>query len=303
MKRGILAARMLATVGAVAMLVAACGGSSGSSSTHVATVPVSTLTRAAYVSSAQTGYKAVMQLHETVGTTQISMVGAGAFTPANHAGSMSMQMTLPGAAGAALGNKLNIDAVFEGGSFYMKMPAVIAGQIPGGKPWLKFNLGALGRVAGISGLSALTNESSTLDDPGQYLDYLRAASGNVKDLGHTTLNGVNTTHYHAQIDLNKLADAVPASSRAGVQQLITELEQRFSGGNMPVDAWIDSSNRIRRLAMTYSLQVPNTQQTSKVAMVMDFTDYGPQPKPAIPPASQTTNLLSLLHGGLGGVSG
>ena len=38
-----------------------------------------------------------MQLHETVGTTQISMVGAGAFTPANHAGSMSMQMTLPGA--------------------------------------------------------------------------------------------------------------------------------------------------------------------------------------------------------------
>ena len=46
---------------------------------------------------------------------------------------------------------------------------------------------------------------------------------------------------------------------------------------MPVDAWIDSSNRIRRLAMTYSLQVPDTQQTSKVAMVMDFTAYGPQP--------------------------
>ena len=303
MKRGNLAARMLATVGAVAMLVAACGGSSGSSSTHVATVPVSTLTRAAYVSSAQTGYKAIIHLNESIGTNQVSMVGAGAFTPANHAGSMSMQMTLPGAAGAALGNKLNIDAVFEGGSFYMKMPAAIAGQIPGGKPWLKFNLGALGRVAGISGLSALTNESSTLDDPGQYLDYLRAASGDVKDLGHTTVNGVNTTHYHAQIDLNKLADAVPASSRAGVQQLVAQLEQRFSGGNMPVDAWIDSSNRIRRLAMTYSLQVPNTQQTSKVAMVMDFTDYGPQPKPGIPPASQTTNLLSLLHGGLAGVSG
>jgi hypothetical protein len=298
-----LAARTLATVGATAMLVGACGGSSSSSSKqHVTTVPAATLARAAYVSAAQSGYKAVLQMHETVGTTQISMVGAGAFTPADHAGSMSMQMTLPGAAGAALGTKLNIDAVFEGGTFYMKMPAVIAGQVPGAKPWLKFNLGALGRVAGISGLSSLTNESSTLDDPGQYLDYLRAASGNVNDLGQATVDGVSTTHYHAQIDLNKLADAVPASSRAAVRQLVAQLEQRFSAGNMPVDAWIDSSNRIRRIEMTYTLQAPTAGQT-KVAMVMDFSDYGPQPKPAIPPASQTTNLLALLHGGLSGVSG
>lgn len=241
-------------------------------------------------------------MHETVGTTQIAMVGAGTFTPAAHAGSISMQMTIPGAAGAALGNNLNIDAVFEGGNFYMKMPSVIAGQIPGGKPWLKFNLGALGRVAGIAGLSSLTSESSTLDDPGQYLDYLRAASGNVKDLGQASVDGVSTTHYHAQLDLSKLADAVPASSRAAVRQLVAQLEHRFSAGNMPIDAWIDSSNRIRRVGLTYSLQVPGAGQT-KVAMVTDFSDYGPQPKPAIPPASQTTNLLSLLHGQLGGVSG
>jgi hypothetical protein len=300
MKRGLLAARMLAAMGAVAMLVAACGGSSGRASPkqQVATVPVSTLTRAAYVSSAQSGYKAVMQLRETVGPTQISMVGAGTFRPADHAGSMSIQMTIPGAAGAAVGNSLNIDAVFERGTFYMKMPAVIAGQIPGGKPWLKFNLGALGRAAGISGLSALTKESSTLDDPGQYIDYLRAASGNVKDLGQATVDGVSTTHYHAQIDLSKLADAVPASSRTGVQQLVAQLEKRFSAGDMPVDAWVDSSNRIRRIAITYSLQVPTTGQTSTVAMVMDFSDYGPQPQPAIPPASQTTNLVALLHGSI-----
>jgi hypothetical protein len=289
-------------VGAVAMLVGACGGSSSPPKQHVATVPASTLARAAYVSAGQSGYKAVIRMHETVGATHISMVGAGSFTPADHAGSMSMQMTLPGAAGAALGNNLNIDAVFEGGIFYMKMPSVIAGQIPGGKAWLKFNLGALGRLAGVAGLSSLTNESSTLDDPGQYLDYLRAASGKVKDLGQANVDGAPTTHYHAELDLNKLADAVPASSRAGVQQLVAQLKQRFSAGSMPVDAWIDSSHRIRRIAMTYSLQVPNAGQT-KVSIATDFSDYGPQPKPAIPPASQTANLLSLLHGGQSAISG
>lgn len=304
MKRGLLAARTLATAGAVALLIGACGGSSGSSSTHLATVPVSTLTRAAYVSSAQSGYKAIIHLNESIGSSQVSMVGTGSFSPADHLGSLTMQMTLPGSVGATLGNSLNINAVFDGHNFYMKMPAVIASQVPGSKPWLELNLGTLAHAAGIPGLSALTNESSTLDDPGQYLDFLRAAaSGTVKDLGQTTVDGVSTTHYQAEIDLSKLADAVPAGSRSSVQQLVAQLEKRFSAGNMPVDAWIDSSNRIRRLAMTYSLQVPNTGQTSKVVMVMDFADYGPQPKPAIPPASQTTDLLSLLHGGLAGVSG
>lgn len=287
---------MLATVGAIALLVSACGGSSSTKQT-VTTVPVSTLTRAAYLSSAESGYKAVMRLHETVGSTQVSMVGNGSFSPADHAGAMTMNMTLPGGAAAALGNSLTLNAVFNGANFYIKLPAAVSGEIPGSKPWLEFNLGGLARVAGIPGLSALASESSSLNDPGQYLDYLRAAaSGTVKDLGQATVNGVQTTQYHAEIDLSKLADAVPASSRSSVQQLVAQLEKRFSAGKMPVDAWIDGSGRIRRMAMAYSLQVPNTGQTSTVAMVMDFGDYGPQPKPAIPPASETTNLLSLLHG-------
>ncbi len=290
-----MAARTLATVGAIALLVSACGGSS-SSKQSVTTVPVSTLTRAAYLSSAEAGYKAVMQLHETVGSDQVSMVGAGSFSPPNHAGSMTMRMTLPGGAASALGNSLTLDAVFSGGAFYIKLPPSVTSQIPGGKPWLEFNLGGLARLAGIPGLSALANESSSLNDPGQYLDYLRAAaSGSVKDLGQETVSGVQTTHYHAEIELSKLPDAVPASSRKSVQQLVAQLEQHFKTGNMPVDAWIDGSNRIRRMAITYSLQVPNTAQTSTVALVMDFGDYGPQPEPAIPAASQTTNLLSLLH--------
>jgi hypothetical protein len=208
---------------------------------------------------------------------------------------MSMQMTIPGPAGAAIGNDLNVDVVFERGTLYMRMPAVIAGQMPGGKPWVKLNLGALGRAAGISGLSALTNESSTLEDPGQFLNYLKATSGKVKDLGQTSIDGVRTTRYHAQIDLKKLTSAVPASSRAAVQQLVAQLERRFSAGKMPVDAWIDSSNRIRRIAMTYSLRVPSAGQT-KVALVTEFTDYGPQPKPTIPSPSQTANLAALVHG-------
>ena len=67
---------------------------------------------------------------------------------------------------------------------------------------------------------------------------------------------------------------------------------------MPVDAWIDSAHLVRRIALNFSEQVPSSSQQVNLAMQVNFISYGPQPSPAIPPASQTTNLLTLLHGAL-----
>jgi hypothetical protein len=274
------------TICAAAALLAGCGSSSPKPTT-------ATLTRAAYVSSAASGYKVVMNLRETVPSTgQITVDGTGSFAIPTHAGSMTMTFNVPSAASGGLGT-LQMQAVFVPGTIYMKLPPPVAAKIPGGKPWMQINLSQLGKVAGIPGLGSLVNSSSSLNNPGQYLDFLRAtANGTVKDLGQTKVNGVSTTHYQAVLDLSKLPNAVPASSRPAIQQLVSALRSRGAAPQIPIDAWIDSAHLIRRLAMAYTQ--PINGQSVNVALQMNFVSYGPQPAPTVPPASQTQNLLALI---------
>lgn len=290
MRLRVRAGGILLALGAVAALLAGCGGSSGSA--HPPTV---NLARAADVSSAAAGYKAVITLRETVPNAgAVDMTANGSFSPASHAGSLSMQMHLPASAG--LGT-LDMQMVLNKTTIYVKLPPSLASKIPGGKPWLYVNLGQIGQAAGIPGLGSLVSSSSSLSDPGQYLSFLRAtAVGSVKNLGRATVNGVATTHYQAEIDLAKLPSVVPAAQRQAVQQLVTALQKKGAATEIPIDAWIDSSNLIRRIQMNFSEPVSSTGQSVAVAMTENFIQYGAQPAPVVPPASQSVNLLSLTHG-------
>ncbi len=281
-----------AAVGAVAMLLAGCGSSSTQSSS-ANQPPTATLTRAAYVSSTAPGYRSVISLKENVPSVGvITATGNGSFrlTP-KHEGSMAMTLKIPSAASSGLGI-LQMQVAFVPGTVYMKLPPQLASRIPGGKPWLSINLSELGKAAGIPGLGALVNSSSSLNNPAQYVDYLRATTdGTVRNLGQATINGVQTTHYHAVIDLTKLPSVVPASSRASAQQLVAALKKRGTKTQLPIDTWIDSSQKIRRVVITYTQPINGQQST--ITTTVDFVEYGPQPAPTIPPASQTQDLLAL----------
>ncbi|HLY49659.1 MAG TPA: hypothetical protein VKR21_10720 [Solirubrobacteraceae bacterium] len=284
--------KRIVVAGVAVALLAGCGSSSSSGTGTVS------LTRAAYVSSRANGYRALISLRENIPNAGVMTMNAtGSFSVPARAGSMTMHMNIPSAEAAQAGlGTLQMQAVFTGQTFYMKLPAAIASKVPGGKPWWKFNLDEAGKLAGIPGLSSLMSGSSSVNNPGQYLDFLRAtASGSVKTVGQATVDGVRTTHYRAAIDLNKLPRAVPASDRAGVEQLIAALRSHGElVRRLPIDVWIDSSNLIRRYEMTYS-QPLGTGTAAKVAMRADFVDYGPQPAPQIPPKSQTLDLLALLQ--------
>jgi hypothetical protein len=297
---------------AAAALVAGCGGSgasgsssgsgsSGSGSSGSGNTPTVSLSRAADVSSTASGYRVAMDMQETVPNTgQIHMTGTGSFSPAAHLGAATMQMELPstaGTAGTAGTGTLQLGMVLDKTTVYMKLPATLTSKIPGGKPWLYINLNQAGQVAGIPGLGSLVSSSSSLNDPGQYLDYLRATSASsVKSLGQATVNGVRTTEYHAVVDMTKLPNAVPAAQRQTIQQLVNTLKSKGLTTQMPIDVWIDSSNLVRRVQLAFSEPLPNTGQTVSIAMTENFLQYGPQPVPAIPSASESANLLSLLPG-------
>jgi hypothetical protein len=268
----------------------------GSSSSKPAANQTLNLTRAAYVSGGSQGYKVAMTLQEGVPSIgKLSVTGNGSFSSSAHTGSFTMQMAIPSAAAAQAGlSNLSLQMVLVPGTMYMKLPPQLAAKVPGGKPWWKIDLKRVGRLSGIPGLSSLINSGSNLNNPGQYLDFLRATSdGSVKNLGQATVNGIQTTHYHARIDLNKLPNAVPAADRAGVQQLITALHSRgLQAQGFPIDVWIDSSHLIRRIQLHYS-QPLGGGQAADVAMQANYLSYGPQPAPPVPAPQDTSDLLTL----------
>ncbi len=304
-RRSVLAAAAVAVaLMAAAALVAGCG-SSASASSHAAKtsrranvppkVTAAELTRAADVSTSVAGYKLVMSMHETVvGTGAVSMSGSGSFQT-DHVGSMTMNMSLPAGAADGLTN-LHMTVLVDHEQMYMELPASLASEIPGGKQWLELDFSKLGNIPGASALSSMMNSSSQLSDPSQYFEYLRAVSaGSLQSLGTATVDGFQTTHYHADISLSKLPDAVPAAQRPAVQQLIAEMSKSNANlATIPIDVWIDSNDLIRRIVLTETLTLQGKPLT--IDIQEDIPEYGPQPAPGLPAASEVTNLSTLLSG-------
>ncbi len=277
----------LTVLGAVGLLLAGCGGSSSGS----AQAPTVSLTRAADVSTAAAGYKVAVTLRETVPNVgAVNATGIGSFSPAAHRGTVTMRMALPS---SPTTGALQLQVVLDKGAIYMKFPPQLASKIPGGKPWVYVNLSQAGKLAGISGLGSLLNGSSSISNPGQYLNFLRATSAaSIKDLGPATVNGIRTTHYHAEVNLAKLPDVVPPAQRTAIQQLVRAMRAKGATTQVPMDAWIDSWNLVRRVQSSFSETING--QSLAIAMTENFLQYGPQPAPAIPSPGQTVNLLSLV---------
>jgi hypothetical protein len=264
-----------------ALLVVGCGGSSSSGGA----AGVNTV-RAAYVSSGGAGYQIAMKVTGNASGHTINVTGTGAFDQAAHAGQLTMNVSRS----TVGGESLQISAVILGNDFYVKLPASLVGKIPGGKPWLELSLSDIGKSVGLQGLS------SVADDPGgrpaQFLQLLRSAStGRVQNLGHQTIGGLSTTGLRATIDLSHVVDALPASRQPGASSAIASIEKLTGLRYLPAEAWVDSSNHVRRIVLFESGHVEGRRFSEKVQL--DFVKYGPEPMPPAPPANEVTNMMSL----------
>jgi hypothetical protein len=275
---------LAATVGAVLVLF-------GSTNSQV-TDPIA---KAASLSSSTPGYR--MKLFVTMNMPGLSQPltasGNAIVDVRDQAASMSFAMDfsqVPQAAQKLGSSTLSLDMIFDRGTVYMKLPAAIANSAPdfGGKQWLELNVP---KLAGLPGLSSLGNNSS-MRDPSDVLQYLRADSVSVTDEGQQRVDGMQTTHYHAALELDRLAADVPSAAQSVVQQSLSQLEQSSGVHEVPVDVWIDAHHLVRRIALAIGTAAgggPTLQETA------DLSDYGPQPRPTPPPADQVQDLSSLIH--------
>ncbi|HET9719454.1 MAG TPA: hypothetical protein VFP55_05205 [Solirubrobacteraceae bacterium] len=278
---------LIPVVGA-ALIAAGCGSTSSApagSAGHA-------IQRAAYVSSAAAGYRVAISFQE--GSTalggDITGGGTGSFNLPRHTGRMSLSLNLPGSLASA--GTLSLQEILDGQNVYVKLPAQVSAQLPGHRPWIAINLEQMGRAAGIQNLTSLFGGSGSTN-PSQFLQYLRTTSSNhVKELGTASVDGYQTTHYRATIDLTKAPAAAPAAERASLRQAVATLEKMTGLHSIPVDVWVDRQHLVRRMTMAYTVSASG--QSLRTRMRLDFLAYGSQPVPKIPPAGQITDAASLL---------
>jgi hypothetical protein len=275
--------RKLVSVAAAAAVVIGIvvGGCGSSSHTIASSGPVAL---AADTTAHVPGYKlaGVVSVSTPAGPATTSM--SGAFDRTNRTGELTSTETVAG-------HRLNFTEVFSALTFYLRAAGIPQmTRLTGGKPWLKFDMS---RLLGAMGLGSLP----TGTDPSQFVDYLRAVSSSTTRVGSAVVRGVDTTHYHAVIDLARYPDLVPQSQRAAAARGISTLEDAVGGHSLPIDVWIGHDNLVRRISLGFAECVAN--QRLRVGMTMDLYDYGPQKPTNVPSADQAYDITPLLTSTLG----
>jgi hypothetical protein len=174
----------------------------------------------------------------------------------------------------------NGQVVIAHNKLYVKLPRSQRALLKG-KRWAAIDLARAAKSsnADISQLSGSLN-------PANQLDQLRAV-GKVERIGTETVRGTPTTHYHAVVDLEKALRLKPRKARARLRQSIHQLEKLTKSKKLPIDAWIDSQKRLRRMTADFA---------HVGSMRMDLYDYGTNLHVAAPPAAQTTDITAQVTG-------
>jgi hypothetical protein len=278
--------------------LAACGPGGSAAPSNTAS-PVQVV-NAAYAKTTDSG-TAKVDLTGQIGTTvngkpeSVPISANGVIDFAHKATDLNESM-----AGAA---KDATETRYLNGMLYQRIPSQAAG-LTGGKQWIAMDLNQIAAKQGDSGLAQLL--ASAPSNPSDMLMYLTAVEGQVKTVGQDTVDGTQTTHYAATIDLDKVATLDPGAASATKQ-----LEQELGTKTLPIQLWVDQQNRVRRISMDENIAHPvpgsstsggvstsgtNGTETNIGSVHVTFTatlsDYGAPVNIVAPPADQTDNLTS-----------
>jgi hypothetical protein len=213
----------------------------------------------------------------TQGPVPMTMTGTGVMNGETHRASMEFT-----AQGGSAGT-FSMTEVVDDLDLYMRSPLLTA-QLGSTKSWLLIRAESfLGDLGGSGGLGAGMSAS-----PSQELDALQSASDHVTTVGPEQVGGVETTHYTAAIDVQKLTDELRSHS----SQLADLIEQSTGGGDLTetVDVWIDAQGLIRRAQSSMTMG-----SLGSFTMTIDFSDYGIHPKIDVPPQSQVYDATPILE--------
>ena len=265
---------------AAALAFAGCGGGGGATSFD----PAASAATTANAKSAKLAFDTSL----SSGGKPLRMTGSGVVDFQNRAARMVFDVGdfLRGSGLPASANE-QWRIVSQGFVIYMNAPT-LARQLAGGKQWLKLDVERLAKSGNID-LGQF--RQLTQNDPTQMLQYLRAVSGKIDDVGEEDVRGVETTHYRAKVDLDKVAEQAPPKLRKTFRASIQSLKRGLGRSEIPVDVWVDEDNLVRRLQEHLTIA-----GGGKIDFSVDFYDFGTPVTVSPPPASDTLDLATVLGG-------
>ena len=236
------------------------------------------------------------------GKAPITVTATGAYDNAARQAQLSVDLaSLTGSLGALGGSSAGLnqplEEVVSDGHLYMKLGAM--GSVFGAKtPWVEIKgLDALSKqLTGSSGLSLDPNDTKGMGT--DYLSYLQGIAGTVTEVGTETVDGVDTTHYKADIDIQdllaKAGDQLSPAAKKRLQDMTAK-----ATGSIPVEVWIGSDGLVRRVTMTMdassmgmgsTLGAKGGSATGSVGLTLDLTEVGQPVQITVPPADQVSTL-------------
>jgi hypothetical protein len=252
----------------VAAVVTGCGSGGALSLDPVAAAATKT-------ADEQT-FKVQYSMEMTVLGQKMTLGGTGAFDGGRDVAQTTVDLSQLPIPGAADGGSATI--VYDGRVMYMKMPA-LTNVLPGSKPWVKVDLAAAAKSLGVD------LGSFKAADPKQGLQQLLASS-DAKKVGTDTIDGVETTHYRAVVDIANAAKLPPAQRQA-LRQYLKEMS-----GRAPVDVWIDADGHVRRESTNFDYGTG--LQHAQTSVTMNFSDFGAPVDVTVPAAGDVTDITSLV---------
>lgn len=263
---------------ALALVLAGCGGTSGTS-TPSSDGPASgtngsagfdSLKSLAEGMSSKSAEKQSTHMVFTMTAAGQSFEGEGDLRLGS-APAMQMVMQVPGMG--------EMTVLLVDDAFYLKLPT----ELQPGKTWLKADLTGDNELT--KSLGATVRQMKQNGDPSQVLKQLEAA-GEITSTKQEDLNGVSTTHYSVIIDVEKLA----ASQADPEMKKMAEDAKAAGVTTIPIELWLDQENLPVRMTMDLAVSNPATKKTEKVTMQVDYSDWGKPVDITPPPADQVAPL-------------
>jgi hypothetical protein len=101
--------------------------------------------------------------------------------------------------------------------------------------------------------------------PTDVLTRVVLASDENQRLGREDVRGTETTHYRARVSVEKLIQLLPEADRSSAERHARLTDLRF----VPVELWIDEESRLRRITIDY-----REGDDSAMTMTAELFDYG-----------------------------
>lgn len=267
----------LATLGACLLLAVVAIAATGCGAT------LDPVAEAATRTSDASTFRFAMDMRLVADGQSVPMTMSGAVDTAANRLALGIDASKAAALGGDGAGVGRMTMVEDGLVMYMSGEAV-TGRLPGGKAWVRIDLSKAASALGVD----LSNMTGGQSDPRTSLEQLKEA-GNVVEVGHDTIDGVDTTRYSVLVDMRKGLDTVKGAEREALQQLVDRLEQA-GGRYVPADVWVDGDGYLRRFHMAMSNYLGSG---SSFTLTMKLSAFGEPVAIAVPPADQVADLTDL----------